>query len=89
MQWLTLHLQVQRVQVQILVREQKPHTPLARSRNKKQNQYCNKFSTDFLTNGPCQKNLLKKKKEVNWTQIFRKDIISGLSIVLRGGHLAG
>ena len=65
-----------------------PHASQPKNQNKKQKQYCNKFSTDFLTNGPCQKNL-KKKKELNWTQILRKDIISGLRIVLRSGHLAG
>ena len=39
-----------------------PHASGQKHQNKKQKQYCNKFSTDFLTNGPCQTHLKKKKR---------------------------
>ena len=41
-----------------------PHASLPKNQNIKQKQYCNKFNKDFK-NGPHQKNLKKKKGNVN------------------------
>ena len=45
-QWLRLHLPLQGVQVQSLVRELRSHMP-CENENINQNQYCNKFNKDF------------------------------------------
>ena len=42
-----------------------PHASQPKNQNKKQKQYCNKFSTDFLTNGPCQKKSFKKRGKLD------------------------
>ena len=58
-QWLRLHLPMQRVQVRSLVGEQIPHASWPKNQNIKRKQHCNKFNKDFKS-GPHQKNLLKK-----------------------------
>ena len=47
-QWLELHLPMQGVQVQSLVRKLRSHMPGGQKTEKvKQKQYCNKFNKDF------------------------------------------
>ena len=58
-QWLRLHLPMQGVQVQSLVRELRSHMPCNQKTKYKTKQCCNKFSEDFK-NG-----LHSKKKEKN------------------------
>ena len=59
-QRLRLHLPMQGVRVQSLVRELRSHMPWGQ---KKRHKYCNKFNKDFK-NGPHQKKKnLKEKKE--------------------------
>ena len=56
-QWLRLHLPMQGMQVQFLVRELRSHMPQAKKpKHIRQKQYCNKFNKDFK-NGPHEKNL--------------------------------
>ena len=65
-QWLTLHLPMQGVQVQSLVRELRFHMPLGQESKHKHKPYCNKFNKGFK-NGPHwekkKKTLKKKSKE--------------------------
>ena len=63
-QWLRLSLPMQGIRVQSLVGEAKiTQASGPKTRNIKQKQHCNKFNKDF-ENDPHQKNLKKKKKEM-------------------------
>ena len=65
-QWLRLHLPLQRVQVQSLVGELRfPYALEPTNQNMKQKQYCNKLNRDFK-NGPYQKIFKKKKKDAQY-----------------------
>ena len=64
-QWLTLHLPMQGVQVQSLVRELRFHMPLGQESKHKHKPYCNKFNKGFK-NGPHwekKKKNFKKEKQ--------------------------
>ena len=65
-QWLRLHLPMQGVQIQSLIRELRSYMPQGRKKqNMKQKQYCTKFSKGF-EKSPHLKKIFKKerKKEV-------------------------
>ena len=64
-QWSTLHLLMQGLQVQSLVRELRFHMPLGQESKHQNKPYCNKFNKGFK-NGPHwkKKKTLKKKKKV-------------------------
>ena len=76
-QWLRLHLPMQGVQVQFLIRELRSYMLQdQKKQNIKQKQYCTKFSKGFEKSPHLKKNLKKinkKRSQQGWEQIRIRD----------------
>ena len=76
-QWLRLHLPMQGVQVQFLIRELRSYMPQGQKKqNKKQKQYCTKFSKGFEKSPHLNKSKKinkERRSQEGWEQIRIRD----------------